>query len=477
VTRNNGYDGVIVGSGPNGLAAAVRLARQGLSTVVFEANDTLGGGARSAELTLPGCIHDVCSAVHPLGAGSPFFRELSLEKFGLNWIHPELPLAHPLDSGDGAALRRSVSETAASLDGDRTCYERLMAPMVGRWDDLSPEILQPVLHWPRSPLVLARFGWHAMGSAMGLARGHFRTDSARALFAGMAAHSFLPLDQIPSAAYGLLLAAMGHAVGWPVPRGGSQQITNALVTLLQSLGGEVLTNRKIETLRQLPKAKVILLDITPRQFLRLAGDDLPPAYRRRLEKFRYGPGVFKLDYALRGPIPWTADVCRRAGTVHVCGGFEEVIAAEGAAARGKIPERPFILVAQPSLFDPTRAPAGMHTAWAYCHVPAACAVDMTASVERQIERFAPGFRDLVAARHVMNCADLERKNANLIGGSISGGASDLWQMLARPTLSPTPYRTPLNGVYLCSSSTPPGGGVHGMCGFHAAEAAIRDHFR
>lgn len=473
---NRAYDGVVVGSGPNGLAAAIRLAQKGLSVIVLEANDTIGGGTRSGELTLPGFLHDICSAVHPLAAGSPFFRELPLDKFGLTWVQPELPLAHALGGDRAAALRRSVRETADSLGEDGRSYERLMGPLVARWQELAPEILRPVLHWPRHPLTAARFGWRGLRSATGVARASFRSEPARALFAGLAAHSFLALESIPSAAYGMLLAAMGHAAGWPMPRGGSQQIANALVSLLRSMGGEVVAGRRVERLAELPKAKLILLDITPRQFLKIAGDALPPAYRRRMEKFDYGPGVFKLDYALHGPIPWTADACRRAGTVHVCGGFDEVIVAERAAAEGRTPERPFLLLAQPTVFDPTRAPQGKHIAWTYCHVPHGSSVDMTEAVEKQIERFAPGFRDLIMARHVMNCAALEKRNANLIGGSINGGAATLWQMVARPVLSPTPYRTPLKGVYLCSSSTPPGGGVHGMCGFHAAEAAIRDHF-
>ena len=473
---NKSYDGVVVGSGPNGLAAAIRLAQEGLSVLVMEANDTIGGGVRSAELTLPGFIHDVCSAVHPLGAGSPFFRRLSLEKFGLRWVEPDLPLAHPLGGDRVAALQRLVAGTAAELGQDREAYEKLVAPLVANWEHLAGEFLRPLPRLPRHPVQCARFGWRGLRSAAGLAKSWFAAEPARALLAGLAAHSFLPLEQAPSAAFALVLGMMGHAVGWPLPRGGSRQIASALASCFRSLGGEILTGCRVENIEQTPKARVILLDLTPRQLLRVAGVKLPASYRRRLENFRYGPGVFKIDYALRGPIPWTAAACSRVGTVHVGGTLEEIARAEREVAQDKIPERPYVLLAQPSLFDPARAPQGKHTAWAYCHVPSGSSFDMTGRMENQIERFAPGFRDQILARHTANCAELELKNANLIGGAINGGAADLWQMVARPILSPTPYRTPAPGLYLCSSSTPPGGGVHGMCGFHAAEAAIRDCF-
>jgi phytoene dehydrogenase-like protein len=471
------YDAVVVGSGPNGLAAAIRLAQKRLSVLVIEANETIGGGARSAELTLPGFTHDVCSAVHPLAAGSPFFRQLPLEKFGLTWVEPDIPLAHPLENGNAAALHHSVAITAEALGGDGRAYERLMGPFVSNWQNLSAELLRPMLHAPRHPFQLARFGWHGLRSASGLANRRFRDAPARALFAGLAAHSFLPMEQAASASFGLMLGMAGHAVGWPFPLGGSQRISDALAACLLSMGGEILTGCRIENLAQLPAARAVLFDLTPRQLLRVAGEKLPAPYRRRLEKFRYGPGIFKVDYALNGPIPWASEVCARAGTVHVCGALEEVAAAERDVIQGRIPERPFVLLAQPSLFDTTRCPAGRHTAWAYCHVPSGSAVDMTGPIESQIERFAPGFRDRILARHTSNCAQLEMKNSNLADGSISGGANDLWQLLARPILSPTPYRISAPGLYLCSSSTPPGGGVHGMCGFYAAEAAIRDRFK
>lgn len=470
------YDAVIVGSGPNGLAAAIRLAQEDLSVLVLEANDTLGGGVRSAELTLPGFVHDVCSAIHPLGLGSPFFRQLPLEKYGLRWIQPELSLAHPLGEERAAVLQRSVSGTAAGLGRDGEAYQRLMSPLVANWEAMAAELLQSPLHLPRHPLQFGRFGRRGLRSAAGLARSWFAEEPARALFGGLAAHSFLPLERMPSAAFGLVLGLLGHAVGWPLPRGGAGQIAQALAAHLRALGGEIATHSRVEKLEQVPPARAVLLDVTPRQLLRLAGQALPVSYRRRLEGYRYGPGVFKLDYALARPIPWQAAACARAGTVHLGGSLAEVAAGERAVAEGKVPERPFVLLAQPSLFDPTRAPAGRHTAWAYCHVPNGSDLDITERIENQIERFAPGFRDCILARRAMNCGELERRNANLVGGDINGGAADLWQLAARPVLSPTPWRTPVPGLYLCSAATPPGGGVHGMCGWHAAEAALRDCF-
>jgi phytoene dehydrogenase-like protein len=469
-------DAIVVGSGPNGLASAIILARAGCSVRVYEANATIGGGARSAELTLPGFVHDVCSAVHPLAAGSPFFKTLPLERFGLEWIQPEIPLAHPFDNGSAACLYKDIDVTAERLHGDSGAYRRLMEPLARKWDDLSVEFLQPMLHWPRHPITLAHFGILALCPATLLAKFVFKGDPARALFSGIAAHSFLPLSAPVSSAFALVLGLAGHAVGWPVPRGGSQQISNALADYLRELGGKIEVNRRVTTLHDLPKARVILLDVSVWEFLRIAGQELPPRYRARLESFRHAPGVFKLDYALSEPIPWKAEVCRRAGTIHLGGDINEIAATEREISNGKIPERPFVLVAQQSLFDETRAPHGQHTLWAYCHVPFNCRMDMSDQIESQIERFAPGFRDCVLARHATTAADLVGSNPNLAGGDISGGAANLMQLLARPILSTTPYRTPLPGVYLCSSSTPPGGGVHGMCGYHAACAALRDHF-
>ncbi|HTL16109.1 MAG TPA: NAD(P)/FAD-dependent oxidoreductase [Patescibacteria group bacterium] len=470
------YDAVVIGSGPNGLSGAIRLARAGLSVIVLEANETIGGGLRSAELTLPGFVHDCCSAVHPLAIGSPFLRSLKLEKNGLAWLQPQLPLAHPLEGGRAAALHRSVLATSAGLGRDQHNYQGLMAPLLSNWEKSATEFLQPILHIPDRPLMLAQFGWRSFRSAESLVKAWFKTDEARALFGGLAAHSFLPLERVPSAAFGIVLAMMGHAVGWPSPRGGSQQIANALAQLLESLSGKIVTGRRVGRLEQLPPSRVVLFDVSPRQVLSLAGNRLPGWYRRALERFHHGPGVFKIDYALSQPIPWSAEECRMAGTVHVCGSFEEVAAAERRVAQGEHPERPFVLLAQPTLFDPTRAPQGKHIAWAYCHVPQGSSVDMTTRIENQIERFAPGFRDLVLARHTADCRQLELGNANLVGGSIDGGTTDLRQLLARPVFSSAPYRIPVKGWYLCSASTPPGGGVHGMCGLHAAELALDDWF-
>jgi phytoene dehydrogenase-like protein len=470
------YDAVVVGSGPNGLAAAITLARAGCSVLVCEANPTIGGGARSAELTLPGFLHDVCSAVHPLAAGSPFFKTLPLERFGLEWIQPDIPLAHPLDAGLAACLHRDVDLTADQLRGDSRSYRRLMKPLARNWEKLANEFLQPMLHFPRHPIALARFGIPAICPTTFLAKSLFRHEPARALFAGIAAHSFLPLEAPVSSAFALVLGLAGHAVGWPIPRGGSQRIANALAAYLHELGGKIEVNRRVDNLNDLLKSRAILLDVSVWQFLRIAGQRLPSRYRRRLESFRHAPGIFKIDYALRSPIPWKSEACRRAGTIHLGGSIDEIAAAERDVSRGKIPERPFVLVAQQSLFDETRASHGQHTLWAYCHVPFDCNMDMSDRIESQIERFAPGFRDCILARHTIAAADLARSNPNLAGGDINGGAANLTQLVARPILTPTPYRTPLPGVYLCSASTPPGGGVHGMCGYHAAHAALHDHF-
>jgi phytoene dehydrogenase-like protein len=470
------YDAVVVGSGPNGLAAAITLAREGCSVLVIEGNSTIGGGARSAELTLPGFVHDVCSAVHPLAAGSPFFKTLPLEGFGLEWIDPEIPLAHPLENETAACLHRDVNLTAEELAGDGSAYRRLMQPLARNWEKLAPEFLQPMLHLPRHPVLLARFGVPALCPAALLCRILFKHEPARALFAGIAAHSFLPLESIASSAFGLVLGTAGHVVGWPIPRGGSQSISDALADYLRELGGKIEINRRVENLNDLPTSRAVLLDTSIWEFLRIAGGQLSRAYRRRLESYRHGPGIFKIDYALSEPIPWKADACRRAGTIHLGGTIDEIAAAERDVARGKISEQPFTLVAQQSLFDQTRAPRGKHTLWAYCHVPFACKVDMSDRIESQIERFAPGFRDCILARHKEGAVALEKSNPNLAGGDINGGAANLMQLIARPVLSPTPYRTLLPGVYLCSASTPPGGGVHGMCGYHAARAALHDHF-
>jgi phytoene dehydrogenase-like protein len=474
--KHNEFDAVVVGSGPNGLAAAVTLARAKLSVLVLEARETIGGATRSMELTLPGFVHDVCSAVHPLAAGSPFFHSLPLRDYGLEWIHPEIPLAHPLGGTEAISLRRSLSETAQTLGVDGPAYGRLMNPLVENWWALAGEFLRPMIHLPRNPVALARFGLKAIQPAQYLAR-RFSAEPARALFAGLAGHSFLSLSAPASAAFGLVLGAAGHAVGWPFPRGGAQKIPDALAGYLRSLGGRIETGRPIENLAELPRSRTLLLDTAPRALLKLAGSRLPPSYRRALEQFPYGSGIFKIDYALSEPIPWSAQQCRQAGTVHVGGTSAEIAAAEDIVARKHATApRPFVLLAQPTVSDPSRAPAGKHIAWTYCHAPGGSLSDLTVPIEDQIERFAPGFRDCVIARHVMNCADLERHNPNLVGGAVNGGSLDLWHLLARPVLSPRPYRTPLPGVYLCSASTPPGGGVHGMCGYHAARLALREVF-
>ncbi len=470
------YDAVVVGSGPNGLAAAITLARAGCSVLVLEANGTVGGGARSAELTLPGFVHDVCSAVHPLGAGSPFFQSLPLEQFGLEWIHPEIPLAHPLDDGRAAALHRDGELTAAGLDDDATAYRRAFRSLTPYWSELADELLQPVLHWPAHPVLLGKFGARAIWPARLSGKLLFKGEPARALFAGIAAHSFLPLGAPLSSAFAFILALAGHAVGWPFPRGGSQKIADALAQYLKSLGGRIETNRRITAFDQIPKTRAVLFDTSVRQLLQITGNRLPESYRKRLRRFRSAPGVFKIDYALSSPIPWQSEACKRAGTVHVGGTLDEIARTGREVADGKLPERPFVLVAQQSLFDTTRAPAGQHTLWAYAHVPFDLHADVSDRIEAQIERFAPGFRDCILARHKMGSIELEESNSNLAGGDINGGAADLSQMIARPVFSAQPYRTPMRGVYLCSASTPPGGGVHGMCGYHAARRVLHDWF-
>jgi phytoene dehydrogenase-like protein len=466
------YDAVVVGAGPNGLAAAITVARRGGSVLVIEAKERVGGGSRTHELTLPGFRHDLCSAIHPLGLGSPFFQQLPLDRFGLEWVHPEIPVTHPLDDGSAAALHRSLPATAAALGCDGRAWMRLMEPLVGEWKKLIPAFLSPL---PLAPnlLGLARFGVHALQPATWLANARFAGDRAKALFAGLAAHAIMPLETPATAAFGLVLGILAHGVGWPFPRGGASAIPEAMARYLQSLGGTIETGWPVESLDELPSARMVLLDITPRQFLKMAGERLPSSYRGKLERYRYGPGVFKIDYALSEPAPWTAPDCRRAGTVHLGGTLAEIAASERAAGTGKNPERPYVLVAQQSLYDPTRAPAGNQTLWAYCHVPHGSTFDMTERIEAQIERFAPGFRETILARRVHTPADLHRYNPNYIGGDINGGVQDLRQLWTRPVLRFPPYSTPLPGVYLCSSSTPPGGGVHGMCGYHAARWAER----
>lgn len=461
---------VVIGSGPNGLSAAIQLARNGLSVEVHEAAPIPGGGARSGELTLPGFIHDLGSAVHPMGISSPFFRSLPLAKHGLKWIQPPTPLAHPLDDGTAVLMGRSLEATADALGPDAPAYRRLYRPFAENWDELAIEILRPLPIIPRHPLLLAKFGLKALQPANMLARRIFAGERARALFAGCAAHSFLNLDEPLTAAFGVIFGATAHSGGWPIPQGGSQAITTALIGVLESYGGRVVTNSHVGRLHQLGDPDLILCDVSPRQFVQLAGDRLPESFRRALEEFRRGPGIFKVDWALREPIPWKAKECLTAGTVHLGGTIDQIAESERAPEQGRLSPRPFTLLAQPTLFDPSRAPDGKHVAWAYCHVPNGWPGSALAEIENQIERFAPGFRESILARSAFGTADMQRYDENLIGGDISGGAADLKQFFLRPTWRR--YATPLKGVYLCSSSTPPGGGVHGMCGFHAARWAL-----
>ncbi|HET7890857.1 MAG TPA: NAD(P)/FAD-dependent oxidoreductase [Candidatus Sulfotelmatobacter sp.] len=459
----------VVGAGSNGLAAAILLAQAGVAVDVLEAQSTPGGAARTLELTLPGFRHDFGSAVYPLGAASPFFSSLPLAAHGLEWIHSPAALAHPLDDGTAVLLYRDLTKTTNSLGNDGQAWDNLMRPFIEHWSELAPEILRPISFLPRHPLLMARFGIVGLQSAQAVAR-RFHDPRARALFAGCAAHSFLALDEPLSAAFAILMAVPAHAVGWPIARGGAQSITNALCSVLSSLGGKVRTSSPVDSLAALSNYDVFLCDLTPRQLLRVAAQKFSSSYRRRLGQYRYGAAAFKVDYALSAPIPWKARECLQAASVHLGGTFEEIADSEKAVRCGRHPDRPFVLLAQPSLFDSSRAPAGKHTAWAYCHVPNGSSVNMLEKLENQIERFAPGFRDCVLARRVLSPADLETMDANLVGGDIGGGVMDIRQFLLRPTWRH--YATSARDVYICSSSTPPGGGVHGMCGYHAAKLAL-----
>lgn len=470
------HDAVIIGSGPNGLAAGIRLAEEGLSVKIFEQAETVGGGTRTQELTLPGFHHDVCSAIHPMAKASPYLGSLPLEDYGLEWIDPEIPLAHPLDDKPAAVLYHSLDETTEHLGSDGKPYRQITEPFIQNWSGMLRDLLGPIPFFPRYPLLMAKFGILGIRTADAIA-GRFGSERARALFAGLAAHGILPFNYIATAAIGLVLGITGHTHGWPFPRGGSHIVTRAMADHFKSLGGEIETSAEISSYRQLPESKVVLFDITPKQILEIAGDRLPSRYSETLRKFRYGCGVFKMDFALSEPIPWIDEACRKAGTVHVGGTFEQISISERDADEGRHSARPFVLVAQQSLFDDTRAPEGNHTAWAYCHVPNGSDRDMTEPLLRQIERFAPGFRDCIIGHHSMNTAAIQEYNPNYIGGDINGGKQDITQMFTRPAGFLNPYHIPSTIMYICSSSTPPGGGVHGMCGFHAAESALNRHFK
>jgi phytoene dehydrogenase-like protein len=468
------YDAIVLGSGPNGLAAAITLQQAGKSVLLIEGKDQIGGGLRSEALTLPGFMHDICSAIHPLAVGSPYFSQLPLANHGLNYIYPDYAAAHPFDDGSAAILQHSVIHTAESLGVDKEVYLKLMQPIVRDWPKMAPDILGP-LSIPRHPVAMAKFGLNALTSADFLAK-RFRGEKAKGLWAGMAAHSIQPLTNLTTSAIGLVLMANAHLKGWPIPQGGSMKIAHALASYFKSLGGIIETGRWIKSLNELPSSKAVLFDITPRQLLTIAGHRFSAIYKWQLERYRYGMGVFKIDWALDEPIPFTADNVRKAGTIHLGNTLQEIKTNEAQTAKGHHPEKPFVLLAQQSLFDSSRAPEGKHTAWAYCHVPHGSKKDMTQAIENQVERFAPGFKDRILAKHTFNTAEMEAYNPNYIGGDINGGIIDLTQLFTRPALRRSPYRTSAKGLYICSSSTPPGGGVHGMCGYHAAKQALKDIF-
>ena len=469
------YDAVVIGSGPNGLAAAIKLQQAGLSVLLLEGKNEIGGGLRTAELTLPGFKHDICSAIHPMALASPFFRTLPLQLHGLEFILPPAAAAHPFDDGTAALLTHSIEETAASLGEDAKAYLRLLQPVVNNWEDLTEDLLAP-LHIPKNALAMAAFGLKGLQPATLLAN-VFKTKKARGLWAGMAAHSIQPLSNVATSAIGLVLLAAGHTGGWPVPKGGSVSIANALASYFTSIGGVIETGVYVTSLQQLPASKAVLFDVTPSQLLKIAGQSFSSIYQWQLKRYRYGMGVFKIDWALDDRIPFTNSDCSLAGTVHIGNTLEEIAATEKQSSQGQHPEKPFVLLAQQSLFDSSRAPAGKHTAWAYCHVPNGSQTDRTEAIEKQVERFAPGFRERIIGRHTMNSSQLEAYNPNYIGGDINGGVIDITQLFTRPALRYSPYRTSAKGIYICSSSTPPGGGVHGMCGYHAARRALKDVFK
>jgi phytoene dehydrogenase-like protein len=469
------YDAIIVGSGPNGLAAAITLAQNNLKVLVVEANENIGGGLRSAELTLPGYIHDICSAIHPLCFASPFFKTLPLAKFGLEWIQPEACLAHPLDDGSSVLLYKSLDDTVSNLDEDGKKYKKIFSYFINKWESISKDILSP-LKIPSNPITLSRFVFHAVQSAKYFAEKKFNGIRARSLFMGLAGHSVLQLNKPLTSAVGIVLGILGHYAGWPFPKGGSKMIASSMASYFISLGGDIKTNFYVRNINDLPLANAYLFDTDPKQLAEIAGKKLPSLYIRQLQKYRLGPGIFKVDWALSSPIPFKSRECLRAGTVHIGNTYKEIINSEQLVWENKHPEKPFVLLAQQSLFDSTRAPEDNHTAWAYCHVPNGSTFDMTERIENQIERFAPGFKDCILAKHTMNTKDYQEYNPNLKGGDITGGVQDIQQIFTRPTFRVSPYSTPTENIYICSASTPPGGGVHGMCGYHAAKAALKKIF-
>ena len=472
---NPEYDAVIVGSGPNGLSAAVRLAQHNLKVLVVEAQSTLGGGTRTQELTEPGFKHDICAAVLPTTAGSPYLTSLNLEEYGLEFIYPDIPYAHPLENGQAAVAYPSIERTAEHLGADGKSYKKLFSEFSDHWSYLSEDIFG-TLRIPRHPLLMARFGWYGQFSAKHLADSLFKTQKAKALFAGCAAHSIIPLEKAFSASFGLVLGSSAHAVGWPIAKGGSSAVTHALTELLKKLGGTLETDFEVKSLQDLPSSTAILFDLTPHQIAKIAGKEMPKSYRNKLKRYEYGPGSFKIDWALSEPVPWLNEDCRKAGTLHLGGTFGEIAEGEKAVWKGKHHDKPYVLVSQPSLFDNTRAPGGKHTLWAYCHVPNGSTKDMSTIIEDQIERFAPGFKDTIIKKHGTTAHQLESYNANYVGGDINGGAQILKQLVGRPVLKWDPYKIPVQGMYICSSSTPPGGGVHGMCGYHAAQSVLKNEF-
>ena len=469
------YDAIVVGSGPNGLAAAIVLQRAGLSVLLVEGKDTLGGGLRTAELTLPGFKHDICSAIHPMAIASPFFNTLGLENYGLEFIQPDFALAHPFDDGSAAVLTSSLEETAKLLGADKDAYSKLILPIVKEWPFLINELLAP-LRFPKHPLLFAKFGWKAFHSSLSSAA-KFQTTKARGLWAGLTAHAIQPLSNLTTSAIGLVLTAAAHIKGWPIPKGGSQSVADALASVFIDAGGKIQTGFYVKSLEQLPSSHAILFDVTPRQLLEIAGHRFSSLYKYQLEKYRYGMGVFKIDWALDDAIPFIAPECRQAGTIHIGNTFEEIAANEQSTSDGKHPEKPFVLLAQQTVFDSSRVPMGKHTAWAYCHVPNGSTRNSTEAIEKQVERFAPGFRERIIGRHTFNTAQLEEYNPNYVGGDINGGIMDIGQLFTRPALRFSPYRSSAKGIYICSSSTPPGGGVHGMCGYHAAKRVLNDLFK